>query len=101
MVISAGRNSQYWIYRSPIPRLPLLVRIGLAGLALAGFADLVAHLEASGHAGHPHVHASAETSAHLATFVSMVLVQLGVVADGVRRSRTGRDSAGRSSKGAS
>ena len=76
--------------RNDLRRLPLLAKGGVAGLVFAGLADVIAHLEASGHVGHLHEHTSAEYSAHLAGFVSMVLIYLGVVLDGVRRSRARR-----------
>lgn len=81
--------------------LPVLVRVGLCGLAFAGLADLIAHLEVSGaaHTDVGHAHAPAEFGAHLAGFVSMVLIELGVVVDGVRRSRGRRGSADRIRKG--
>jgi hypothetical protein len=78
---SAGRD---------LRRLPLLVKGGIGGMVVAGLADVTAHLEASGHAGHLHEHTSAEASAHLLGFVSMVVVYLGVVIDGLRRSRARR-----------
>lgn len=79
-----------------VAALPTLVRIGLVGLAFAGLADVVAHLEAttSAVAGDGHQHTTAEYEAHFAGFVSMVLIQVGVVADGIRRSRARRDPAG-------
>lgn len=73
--------------RGDLRALPLLARGGIVGLAFAAIADVVAHLEASGHAGHLHQHTSAEASAHVAAFVSMVLIHLGVVIDGARRAR--------------
>jgi len=79
--------------RRELDGLPLLVRLGLAGLVFAGLADVVAHLEAGGHVGHLHQHASAELSAHLAGFVSMVVIQVGVVVDGVRNRRARRRAA--------
>ena len=82
-----------------VAHLPTLVRIGLVGLAFAGLADVIAHLEAgtSAVAGDGHQHTTAEYEAHLAGFLSMVLIQVGVVADGIRRSR--RPSVESSSKG--
>lgn len=79
--------------RTEARSLPTLAKGGVAGLAFAGFADVIAHLEASDHVGHLHQHTSAEVSAHLAAFVSMVLIYLGVVIDGARRARA--DSAAR------
>lgn len=74
--------------------LPLLVKIGLIAMALAGLADVVAHLEAPGD-GHLHVHAASEAAAHLAGFVSMVVIFVGVVVDGVRQGRDRRSGAAR------
>ena len=71
--------------RAELRGLPLLVHLGLAILVLGGFADLVAHLEATGHAGHGHEHTVSELSAHLIGFVGMVVILLGVVVDGVRQ----------------
>lgn len=81
-----------------LPGLPLLARLGLVVLVLAGFADVLAHLESAGHVGYVHEHTPAEISAHLGAFMGMVLILLGVVDDGVRRTRLGR-SAGGTSKG--
>jgi hypothetical protein len=80
--------------RTEVAALPTATRAGLVGLGLAGLADLVAHLEASAsHVGHLHAHTPAESVAHLAAFVSMVLIFVGVVVDGARRSRVGRTPA--------
>jgi hypothetical protein len=62
-----------------------MARVGVVGLLLSGLVDVVAHLEAGGHVGHLHEHASTEVAAHVAAFVSMVVIYLGVVLDGVRR----------------
>jgi membrane associated rhomboid family serine protease len=64
-----------------------MVKIGLAVMVFAGFADVVAHLGSVGHEAHLHEHASAELQAHFAGFVGMVVVFVGVVADGVRSRR--------------
>lgn len=77
---------------------PVLVRIGLVVMAVAGVGDVVAHLEAADHVGHLHEHTSTEFQAHLAGFVSMVIVFVGVVADGVRQNRL-RRPAGTDSNG--
>lgn len=69
--------------------LPLLVHVGLVILVVGGFADVVAHVEAAGHADHVHEHTASELSAHLIGFVGMVVVLLGVVLDGVRRTYLG------------
>jgi hypothetical protein len=79
--------------------LPVLTKVGIVALAFAGLLDLVAHLEATEHIGHLHQHTSAEASAHLAAFVSMVLIYLGVVLDGARRARSRRRPAEREKKG--
>ncbi len=71
-------------------RLPLLARVGLAGLPVAGFVDLVAHPEASGHVGHVHAFTATEVAAHVGVLVSMVTILLGVVLDGARHSRARR-----------
>ena len=74
---------------------PALSRLGIVALGFSGLLDLIAHLEASEHIGHLHQHTSAEASAHLAAFVSMVLIYLGVVLEGARRARTRRHTAER------
>ena len=74
--------------------LPLLVKIGLIAMAFAGLADVVAHLNAPSD-GHLHAHAASEAAAHLAGFVSMILIFVGVVIDGVRQSRVRRSDAAR------
>jgi hypothetical protein len=83
--------------------LPGLVKVGVVGLLVSGLADVIAHLEESGVAvhvaGQVHQHSSTELSAHLAAFVSMVIVLAGVVLDGVRQQRARRRSE-RTSKGA-
>jgi hypothetical protein len=68
--------------------LPALTKVGVVALGLAGLLDLIAHLEASEHIGHLHQHTSAEGSAHVAAFVSMVLIYVGVILDGARRARS-------------
>jgi len=69
--------------------LPLLVKFGLIVMAFAGFGDVIAHLEASGD-GHLHAHTASEVAAHLTGLVSMVLIFVGVVVDGVRQGRARR-----------
>lgn len=76
--------------------LPQLARIGVAVLALGGLADVMAHLEAVDHAAHLHEHTAAQISAHLVAFVGMVLILVGVVHDGVRRTSLGRRRRGTS-----
>ena len=85
--------------RSEALSLPTLTKVGVVALLVAGLLDLVAHLEAGEHIGHLPHQTSAEASAHLAAFVSMVLIYLGVVLDGARRSRSHRHPAGRGMKG--
>ena len=85
--------------RTEARALPTMTKVGIVALAFAGLLDVVAHLEASDHVGHLHQHTSAEASAHLAAFVSMVLIYLGVVLDGARRARTRRRTAERDMKG--
>ena len=79
--------------------LPGLVKGGVLGLVFSGLADVIAHLEASDAAGHlagaAHQHSSTEHAAHLAGFVSMVIVLVGVVLDGVRQQRARRESSER------
>ena len=70
--------------------LPLLVKLGVVGMAFAGLADVVAHLEAVDHVGHLHTHTTSEAAAHLAGLVSMVVIFVGVVVDGVRQGRARR-----------
>ncbi len=72
--------------------LPLVVRLGLIVLVVGGLADVAAHLDAADHAGHLHEHVQAEFQAHLIGFVGMVVVLLGVVVDGLRRTRPGRSA---------
>ena len=79
--------------------LPLLVRLGLLGLGLAGIGDVGAHLGAAEHAGAGQEHSPEELAAHLAAFVSMVVVFAGVVVDGARQSRARRQSPGRTREG--
>ena len=81
--------------------VPTLVRIGVVGLVLSGFADVVFHAVAPDLASHADAHATAEFAAHLAGLVSMVVVFLGVVTDGVRKSRARRNARGPEPKGAS
>jgi hypothetical protein len=82
--------------------LPTLVKIGLVALLLSAFADLIGHVDA-GFAiepiGHVHAFTPAEATAHLAVFVSMVLIFIGVVVDGVGHARAHRRSVARDKKG--
>jgi len=78
-----------------VAALPGLVKVGLVAMAVSGLADVVAHLEESGVAevaGHVHEHTAFEASAHLGGFVSMVVILLAVVADGVQRNRARRSA---------
>ncbi|MCZ7538313.1 MAG: hypothetical protein FIA92_10750 [Chloroflexi bacterium] len=59
-------------------------------LVIGGLADVAAHLEAAGHADDLHEHTTSELTAHLIGFVGMVVILLGVVLDGVRRTYRGR-----------
>ena len=81
--------------------MPYLAKVGLVVMAISGLADVMAHLEAHPIelVGQPHVHTSFEASAHLGGFVSMVLILLGVVVDGVRRSRAHRQAVEHQQKG--
>lgn len=83
-------------------RLPTLVKVGLVALGLSSIADLIGHIDAGlviAPIGQVHEFSPAETTAHLAVVVSMVLVLVGVVVDGVRRSRVRRPSVWRGQKG--
>jgi hypothetical protein len=80
---------------------PALVRVGVVGLVLSGFADVAFHALAPDLASHADAHTTAELAAHLAGLVSMVVVFLGVVTDGVRKSRARRNERGPHPKGAS
>ena len=82
-----------------LPGLPLLTVAGLVVLLLGGAADVGAHLVAAGQAGHGDAPTMAEGAAHGAVFVGMVLIFLGVVADGIRQTRARRDPARRPRKG--
>ena len=74
---------------------PGLVKIGVIGLVLSLLDDATLHI-ASGSLlepiglGHAHPLTPDELAAHLAAFVSMVAIFLGVVVDGIRRSRARR-----------
>ncbi|HET9344427.1 MAG TPA: hypothetical protein VFO05_01895 [Candidatus Limnocylindrales bacterium] len=81
--------------------VPALVRVGVVGLVLSGVADVVFHAVAPDLASHADAHTTAELAAHLAGLVSMIVIFLGVVTDGVRKSRTRRTSRGPEPKGAS
>lgn len=76
--------------REEVVSLPLLARMGLLVLVIGGLTDVAAHLEAAGRAADLHEHTTSELSAHLIGFVGMVVILLGVVLDGVRRTYRGR-----------
>jgi hypothetical protein len=63
-------------------------------MAIAGVADVIAHLEAPSD-GHLHAHTASEAAAHLMGFVSMIVIFLGVVVDGARQGRDRRAGAAR------
>ena len=78
--------------RDDLPRLPALVKLGIVVMVLAGLGDVIAHLEVHDvveAANHVHQHTAFEAAAHLAGFVGMVVIFVGVVLDGVRRHRKG------------
>ena len=81
---------------------PGLVKIGVIALLLSGLDDAALHL-ASGSMlepiGHAHVFTPDELAAHLAAFVSMVLILSGVVVDGARRTRARRGANAREQEG--
>jgi hypothetical protein len=81
--------------RAELLSLPTLTRIGLLILVIGGIADVVAHLEVSSHIGHTHEHSASELSAHLIGFVGMVVILLGIVLDGLQRTRRSRSGADR------
>jgi hypothetical protein len=80
--------------RTELLSFPLLTQIGLLILVVGGLADVVAHLEAVGYAEHLHEHTASELSAHLIGFVGMVVILLGVVLDGARRTLRSRPAGG-------
>ncbi len=73
--------------RRTAKEVPLLAGAGLAGLLVAGAADLIAHLQVSVDGGHVHGFSAFEVAAHVGVLVSMVLILVGVVVDGARHSR--------------
>lgn len=74
--------------RTELFSLLLLTRVGLVALVLGGLADVAAHLEAPGHGEHERT--APELLAHLVGFLGMVVILLGVVLDGVRRTYRSR-----------
>jgi len=79
---------------------PLVVQIGVVALVLSGAADIVLHAINPEIAGHD-VHTPPELAAHFAGMVSMVVVLLGVVLDGARKTSYRRQMSGTESKGVS
>jgi hypothetical protein len=77
---------------------PLIVRLGVVALVLSGAADVVLHAITPEVAGHD-VHTPPELAAHFAGMVSMVVILLGVVTDGARRTSYRRRANGDESKG--
>jgi hypothetical protein len=66
--------------------LPVLSRIGLLVMIVAGALDAAVHLSMGDHAGHAANHGfGLEHFAHALGIVGMVLVLAGVVAYGIRR----------------
>jgi len=80
--------------------VPLVVQVGVVALVLSGAADIVLHAITPEVAGHD-VHTPPELAAHFAGMVSMVVILLGVVLDGARRTSYRRQESGTQSKGAS
>jgi hypothetical protein len=66
----------------PLRRLPVVVLIGLAVMALGGVLDVVIHLAPGAH--HAHGSFASEHVAHLVGIAGMTLVLAGVVIHGVR-----------------
>src|SRR4029079_7064854 len=84
-----------------VAAFPSLAKVGVVAMAISGLADVIAHLEETGvaeAASHVHEHTALEASAHLGGFVSMVVILLAVVTDGVQRTRA-RHQAAPSEKG--
>ena len=79
--------------------VPLVVQVGVVALVLSGAADIVLHAITPEVAGH--VHTPPELAAHFAGMVSMVVILLGVVLDGARRTSYRRQEGGTQSKGVS
>jgi hypothetical protein len=80
--------------------VPLVVQIGVIALIASGVADVVLHAITPEVAGHD-VHTPLELAAHIAGLVSMVVILLGVVTDGARRTSYRRRSGDGEPKGAS
>jgi hypothetical protein len=73
--------------RDELPHLPALARAGLVGLLVSAVADVPAHITASGHGGHGGPFDPGDVIAHVGVLVSMSLILVGVVVDGVRARR--------------
>ena len=80
--------------------VPLVVQVGVVALVLSGAADIVLHAITPEVAGHD-VHTPPQLAAHFAGMVSMVVILLGVVLDGARRTSYRRQEGGTQSKGVS
>ena len=80
--------------------VPLVVQVGVVALVLSGAADIVLHAITPEVAGHD-VHTPPQLAAHFAGMVSMVVILLGVVLDGARRTSYRRQEGGAQSKGVS
>jgi hypothetical protein len=87
--------------RRAFKAVPPVVRVGVVALVLSGLADIVLHAVTPDVAGAAHDHTPAELAAHFAGFVSMVVILLGVVTDGARKTSYRRTASRRESKGAS
>lgn len=71
-----------------VRRLPILMLLGLAVMAVGGALDIVVHGLGFAHAAHDHVHDfGIEHLAHLVGIAGMVLVLAGLVTHGARRQR--------------
>jgi len=68
------------------PRIPTASKAGLGVIGIGALADLIAHLD-PGLASTTGALTGAQLSAHLVTFLGMVLVLIGVVVDGMRPDR--------------
>jgi hypothetical protein len=70
--------------------VPRLSAIGFGGLLVATVADVGAHVLAAGHDAHESGFTTLELASHVAVLLSMVLILVGVVADGVLTARARR-----------
>ena len=80
--------------------VPLVVQVGVVALVLSGAADIVLHAITPEVAGHD-VQTPPQLAAHFAGMVSMVVILLGVVLEGARRTSYRRQEGGAQSKGVS